>query len=397
LPEKSGRPLTLFFVVQLATHPLVFALGLVCEFALAYGVSEMPFMALARKILPPMAIALVLASPFWLPQILWLNLIIGNSVMPLPFSATFLGLPKMFSPVYRYTLGPWLPLAVGLLAVFAGKRLSGRAWLLIASFVFMLAVQTTYLRFFTSRVPGLSILQFVWRLMMPTAFVGLAALIAGLEPDRLRLTRFSAATEGVNQPLPIKLERVEVGAHASTYRALARIDLRAKAALTSLFILTFANFVLFSLIYTPKYMGLDAYNQESYVRSLRFENLSGVGVFGPNYTWLPQDCSNLPGHQTEAISYRDLKDGAMPNQKFVSVENAPVGMVNYEMNGTKLAASACGRDLILGPIPPSSTITADEGRLRILMVFRGLSLMISFLLLAVTLAGASRRRKAAEA
>jgi len=46
---------------------------------------------------------------------------------------------------------------------------------------------------------------------------------APLEPDRLRLTRFSAAPKGVNQPLLIKLERVEVGAHASTstYRALA--------------------------------------------------------------------------------------------------------------------------------------------------------------------------------
>lgn len=48
-----------------------------------------------------------------------------------------------------------------------------------------------------------------------------AAWAARLEPDRLRLTGFSAATEGVKQPVLINLLRVEVGAHSSTstYRA----------------------------------------------------------------------------------------------------------------------------------------------------------------------------------
>jgi hypothetical protein len=351
LSEKSAKPLILFFHLQLATHPLVFVQSLVCEFALAYGISEIPAVALARKMLLPTAIALVSASPFWLPQILWLNLIIGNSVMPQPFSATFLGLPKLFSPIYRYTLGPWLILGAGLMIFLSTARLSGRAWLLTTGFVFMLAIQTTYLRFFTLLVPGLSVLQFVWRLMMPAAFLGLGALLLGFRGK----------------------------------------ETQARLPLTTLFVLAFGNFLLFSFVYTPKYMKIEAYNQNSYVQSLRFENLSGIGVFGPNYSRLPQDCFMQSG-KIEAISYNDLRDGVMPDQPFISVTNAPVGMVKYEVGGKRVQPSACGRNLLLGPIPSGKTVVADDGTLRHLMYFRVLSLVLGVVLLIVTLAGSGVRR-----
>lgn len=352
LSKKRAVLLILFFHLQLATHPLVFLQSLVCEFAMAYGISEMPWLPLARKMLLPMAIALVLASPFWLPQILWLNLIIGNSVMKLPFSATFLDLSRLFSPIYRYTLGPWTILGVGLMIVVLRGRLGSRAWLLTAGFVLMLAVQTTYLRGATLRVPDLNILQFVWRLMMPAAFLGLGALLAGFK---------------ANGP-------------------------QARVALASLFVLAFANFVLVSFVYTPQYMNIEPYNQNSYIQTLRYENLSGVGVFAPDYSHLPQTCSSMRDSRTQAISYKDLKNGAIANKPFVSVGNAPIGMVSYEVDGAVLTPSACGRNLLLGPIPSGKTVTVDDARLRHLMDFRLLSLILGMILLAVTLAGSDPNR-----
>ncbi len=82
-----------------------------------------------------------------------------------------------------------------------------------------------------------------------------------LEPDRLRLTRPCATTEGVKQPLNKHLERVEGGARASAYRALRRLrrerhgTASVEMALVSLFILfpLLAGMVDFVFLLSARY------------------------------------------------------------------------------------------------------------------------------------------------
>ena len=341
LAERPTLRLMAILFLQLSLHPVIFGQSLVCEIALVFGISEMPLFAVGRRMFLPFMFALILASPFWLPQVLWIHLIAGNSVIPEPFSTTFLSLSKLFSPHYKYTVGPWIILSVILMCVAFRNQIGGRAWLLSAFFLLMLAIQTTYLRPLTLRVPGISIFQYVWRLMMPAAFIGFAALIAGLKGEKIRATLL-------------------------------------------LTILAFLNMFLVSFIYTPKYMKIQKYDESSYMAYMRIDNLFGVGLFGPNYSRLPQDCSHAQGKNLEAISFNALRGGAMPNQSFIAVENGPIGMVKYKAGDSILAPSACARNLILGPVPAGKTVTVDCTKLRDLFYVRLLCLVIGIAFLIVT-------------
>jgi hypothetical protein len=346
LAERPARPLMIIFFLQLSMHPVIFAQSIVCEIALAYGISEMPLLALGRRLLLPFAFALILAIPFWLPPILWLNLIAGNSVLPVPFSTTFLSFSKLFSLYYNFTVGPWLILSVILMSVAFRKQLGGRAWILVAGFLLMLAIQTIYLRPLTLRVPAISIFQFVWRLMMSAAFIGLAALLAGLKGEKMRAT------------LP----------------------------LTILTVFAFLNMFVISLISTPKSMKTDAFNESSYAANMRIENMWAVALFGPNYSRFPQDCSHAKGKDLEAISFSGLRGGVVPSLPFIAVENAPVGLVKYKAGYTILPPSVCGQNLILGPVPAGKIVTVDDAKLRDLCYVRIFFLLLGIAFLILTAA-----------
>jgi hypothetical protein len=361
LSEKPLRRLLAIFFFQLALHPAAFGHSLVCEIALACGVSKMPLLEMARRLAGPAAFALMLATPFWLPQILWIHAIMGNAVLPTQYASTFLSLSKLLGLRYEYTVGPWLSVSVILMCLAFRSRLGARPLMLGAVFFLMLAIQTIYLRPIILRVPGLDIFQFIWWLMMPAAFTGLAALLAGLQGRQAR----------------------------------------AKLPLTLLASLAALNLFVLGLIHTPRYMKTDDYGESSYAAYLRLPNPFGVAAFASDYSRLPRNCV-FAKKDIGAISYNALRRGAVTMVPFIAIANAPIAMVTYRAGDSIPATSACGRYLILGPIQPGKTVTIDDTALqdlfdaRILSLLGGIALLIAAAAPATFRVSRTKRRSQAE-
>jgi hypothetical protein len=108
---------------------------------MALGLSQqLPLMTI-RRVFVASAIAIALATPFWLPQFIWLHDIQGNTALPIVFSDTFLSLRQMLDPRYFRNLGLWIPCAIAMVIVASRGRLPSRAWLMIAAFIALAALQ----------------------------------------------------------------------------------------------------------------------------------------------------------------------------------------------------------------------------------------------------------------
>jgi hypothetical protein len=105
--------------------------------------------------------------------------ILGNAPLPVHFYDTFLSISQLIDPRFMQNVGLWLPLAVAWMILVSRAHLPPRVWILVSAFVALVAIQTVYLRSIAIWVPLLEQSVFVWRLMLPTAFIAFAALVAG--------------------------------------------------------------------------------------------------------------------------------------------------------------------------------------------------------------------------
>jgi hypothetical protein len=351
----TGQPihkLAILFFIQLIVHPVIFGQALICEIALAYGISNLELWTIIRRFLIPSVAALIVATVFWLPQILWVHLIIGNVAIPFQFFDTFMTARQMFGFRLDWGMGPWLVLAVALMAIVARGRMNKRTWILGAALVLILAMQTVYLRGIVILIPGLSIFQFIFRFMIPATFIALGVLLGFFSP-----------------------------AGQST-----------RIGFAGLLILAFLNMFVVRIVYMPKYVVPNVYDAQGYSNYLVDDNALGVAMLRPNYAKLPVDCTHAPS-DLRKVSFNDLLSGYRSTAAYVSVTNAPIGIVSYKADGKPLTQAACGSDLILGPAPVGQLVLADDSMLRELSYIRALSILIALLLFVAAPAAFNHRSR----
>ena len=86
-----------------------------------------------------------------------------------------------------------------------------------------MALQTLYLAHVTARIPTLSLSLFVWRLMLPAAFLGFAALYAALDATTSTLGKLDALRALLIRSIPqLKADPSKLAAFADRGRIAAR-------------------------------------------------------------------------------------------------------------------------------------------------------------------------------
>jgi hypothetical protein len=334
----------LFF--QISGHPIVFAQSFLCSLLLAWAVSSDGLMAILRRAVPAAAIALVLASPFWLPQFLWQALILGPAGLPVRFADSFLSAGELFDRRFTHGMGFGLPLAVVLMIALVRARLSVRTWTLVAAFVLAMAIQTRALSPLAERLPLLPTSLFVWRLMLPAALLGFAALWAGWQARRDRDRLLAAVT-----------------------------------------VLSFAGMLVVLIGGMPASLALAAEprDDQSWYRSYLEKNLVwGRAEFLPNYGAVPRAC-DLPASDVQAASFAELQRGVAARSIYIAVPQAPVGIVSYSADNAAVPLAACGEHAIFGPLKPGAVLKVSQDKLTALLYGRIASVLIcavGFVLLA---------------
>ena len=318
LRRDMAMVLFLFFV-QVAVHPVMFVYAAASSLVLAYGLSAERPLVLLRRCLLPLLVAVVAGAPFWLPQLLWKDLIRGTVGIPLPFAETFLSLADLADRRYARNIGLCLPLAVLAMIALAGRRLPGRAAWLTLAFVACLAIQTIYLRPVVADLPFVAYTQFIWRLMLPAALFGFAALLVGWPSRAIWI--------------------------------LAALSLLSVLNMATVFIGTApANLTL----------AMQPTSDVSWHRDYA-ENIPGYGKleYNPNYAGLPVGREPLGG-PVQRASFEELRAGVTARDPYIAVHKAPVGLVQYTMNGEALQPLAHGDSLLLGPLQPGAKISVSK-------------------------------------
>jgi hypothetical protein len=178
LSPQTTRPLVAVLFLQICAHPLVFTQSIVGELVVAFGLSWQPPAMMLRRGLMAVLIALGLSMPFWLPQFSLLHDIVGQAALPVSFSDTFLTVRQLYH-LWDPNIGVWLPCGIVVMIAASRGRLPWRVWVMICACIALAALQTVYLRDIAVRIPILNQSQFVWRLMLPTAFIAFGALLLG--------------------------------------------------------------------------------------------------------------------------------------------------------------------------------------------------------------------------
>jgi hypothetical protein len=273
----------------------------------------------------------VLASPFWFPQFIWQGLILGPTGLPVRFADTFLAANEVVDRRFMRGMGFGLPLAVILMIPLSRARLSPRAWGLTAFFASALALQTRALRPLTEHLPLLSTSLFVWRLMLPAAVLGLGALWTGWRPAMGR-----ERTLGLVALLSLLSMLVVLVGDAPanlTASAMPRTD-------------------------------------QDWYRAGTSPNLVwGRREFLPNYGILPQTC-NLPSGEVRTVSFAELQHGTTMQSSYLAVPAAPIGIVDYVVDGAAMAPTACGDSAIFGPLKHGAIATVSLHKVTILLWVR---------------------------
>ncbi|MBX3580246.1 MAG: hypothetical protein KF723_23840 [Rhizobiaceae bacterium] len=341
-----GRRLLLFglLLAQLCTHPIVFGHALAAALPVALAIALPDWHRLARTGLPALFAALVVSTPFWLPQMLWRDFILGTSGLPVRFADTFFTIAELATPLQPQTLGLWLPIAVALMLALGGRRLSMRVWLLAAAFVATLAIQTRPLFALADAIPLLDQSLFVWRLMFPAAFIGFAALALGWP--------------------------------AVSSRPLQGLTLLSLATLSVVIAIDAAGSIRF---------WSSGAVDDDVARRQYVDTVHGWAVreYAPNYASLADACDIAPtaSHETNVAA---IRRGVRADTPYLSIRGAPFGIVGYLADGTELIPRACGDSLVLGPVPAGAELRLSETRLDRLLMLR--------LLVIAALCGALARR-----
>lgn len=317
--RRDGTMALLLFFVQVAIHPVMFAYASACSLVLAYGLSAERPLALLRRCLLPLLVAVAAGAPFWLPQLLWKDFIRGTVGIPVPFVDTFLSLADLMDRRYGRNIGLCLPLAILAMIALAGRRMPARAGWLTLAFIACLGVQTIYLRPIVADLPFVAYTQFIWRLMLPAALFGFAALLVGWPPRAIWI--------------------------------LAALSLLSVLNMATVFIGTApANLTLV----------LQPTSDASWHRDYTEKN-AGYGKleYDPNYTSLPVR-PEPPDGPIQRATFEELRAGVIARDPYIAVAKAPVGLVHYTMNGAALQLQAYDNGLLLGPLPPGARVGVSE-------------------------------------
>jgi hypothetical protein len=339
LSPITGRWLAIFLFLQICGHPIVMAQCLVAEVIVAYSLSGLTPLQLVRRGLVPSIAAVVLSVPFWLPQGLWQGLILGPKALPASFEESFVTLLDLVRFHHVRTVGIWMPLATILVVVVARARLSLQFWVpAIVGFVLIL-LQARPFYPITRLIPTLDLSIFVWRLALPAAVLLLGALLVG-------------------------------------WREVPRAS-RGLPALASLALLG----MVFLMLQFPGGMMNHLSWQDDRVAITEFEQLDGVwGVseYLPQYKGIAVECTTPDARR---VSYRDLRNGVEARARYIRVPHGPVGLVDYEADGTELAPKACGDDLVLGPLLPTAHVAVLETRMNRLTLIRAIGFIVALVLM----------------
>jgi hypothetical protein len=321
--SRNGRTLTFVLFLQVCGHPIVMLQSLVAAVLVAYAMTGLSLIGVIRRGLVPVFIAMVLAVPFWLPQSLWQGVIQGPQALPFDFRESFLTLFEMIDPRSERTVGVWLPLAVLVLIVVTRARLSARVWVPVVGGFLIIALQTVYLFDIARHIPTLALSLFVWRLALPVAFLLFCGLLEGWREAR--------------QP--------------------------ARWALVPLSMASVASMMFLMLDLEPAFMKHLTRGWESDRMALvdydRGDAVWGVREYFPNYAAIPVNC-RAPG--AGRATFPELRKGVQADAGFLLVRNAPVGLVDYAVDGRSLQPAACKEDLVLGPLA-GGTVTVSETRI----------------------------------
>jgi hypothetical protein len=228
-------------------------------------------------------------------------------------------------------------MAVVLAVVLARARLSGRAWMLAAALLAVLAIQTQPLRPLAERLPLLPTSLFVWRLMLPAALLAFVFLLVA-------------------------------------WQARPRRD----AVLAALALLSLASMSAMLVVRAPdglQRLANRATDDADWMRTYATtETVWGRNEFLPNYAGLPQHCG-----VARSASFADLQRGLAAKSDYISVRAAPLGGLDYSPNS---APMTCGDSLILGPFQPGAVLQVSQSKLTLVLYAR-----IAALVLCGTAAG----------
>ena len=343
LSPITSRWLAIFLFLQICGHPIVMAQCLVAEVIVAYSLSGLTPLQLVRRGLVPGIAAVVLSAPFWLPQGLWQDLILGPKSLPASFEGTFLTLLDLVRFHHERTVGIWMPLAAILLIVVARGRLSLQFWVpaVVALVVILLQARPFYP--ITRLIPTLDLSIFVWRLALPAAVLLLGALLVGWR-------------EGPRSPRGLP--------------ALASLALVGMVFL----MLQFPGGLMNHLAWADDGVAITEFE--------RLDGIWGVREYLPQYKNTPTECTTPDARR---VSYRDLRDGVEARARYIRVPQGPIGLVDYEADGAALEPRACGQDLVLGPLRPTSHVTVLETRMNGLTLLRAVSFIAALALMLVVI------------
>jgi len=344
---RPGRivPLAALLFLQITGHPLVFAQAFGCSLLIAWALSKEPPATILARYAGATALALVLATPFWLPQALWQTLIQGPAVLA-RFADSFLSLGEIFGWVQVRGLGYALPIVLVLMIVFARGRLPRRVWMLLAAIVALVAIQTPPLLPLAERLPLLPTSLFIWRLMLPAALLAFVVLLIGWRSERRRNVILAGLT-----------------ALSVVTLALA-LGVRAPRSLQQ-----FATF-----------------SEAEWIQLYRVDNQWGQREFQPNYAALPRQCG-----EAQKVLFTDLLQGIRATAAYIAVPAATLGGVDYTVDGKPAALSACDGNLVIGPVTPGTEVRGSTSTLTLILWARLAALAICVI---AWLAWAARNQQA---
>lgn len=331
------RSLAGLIFLQACGHPIVLAQSLVCELIVPLALARLSLAELVRRSLPALLLALLFAAPFWLPQFLWKDFILGPAGLPDELLQSFRTLTDTFHVRDFRSIGPWMPLAILLLALAAGFRLSAGVWFAMVVWLGVLALQSVYLSALMMKVPVLNLSVFIWRFMLPASFLAFGVLLAGWR----------------------------------------QADMASPRLLGALALLSVGAMMWVSAGQAPRYFvklaGAQA-DRQAQIDYDRGDGIWGIKEFLPRLATLPTLC---PGEErVQKIRYGQLRTGILAERPYLAIKDGPFGFVTYVADGQAVPLGACGQELVLGPVKAGQTLAVRESPVDWLFYGRMLDLLV---------------------